>query len=127
MAIVTSPFVSERFKRVYCVSLFNGLHTHVASRCEDCCQRMLENSYILCVCIYMSLRTLSVQQDVIHLILCLPFGINAGICISVLMWEHGIFDMAKFSTLMSLSLRLSCKLCSELLVLKYLQCIVLCS
>jgi len=46
---------------------------------------------------------------------------NAGVCISVLMWEHGIFDVAKFSTLMPLSLLLSCELCSELLVLKCLS------
>ena len=75
----------------------------------------------------MCLRTLSVQQDVIHLILCLPFGINACVCVSVLMWEHRIFDVANFSTLMPLLLLLSCKLCFELLVLKYLLCIVLCS
>jgi hypothetical protein len=55
------------------------------------------------MCIYMCLHMLSVQQDVIHLILHFPFGISAGVFISVLMCGHGIFDVAKFITQTPLS------------------------
>jgi len=81
-------------------SIMFPLHNMVSGVITFSFSAVCNKFFLVCMCIYMCLCTLSVQQDVIHLILCLPFGINAGVCINVLMWEHGIFYVAKFSTLM---------------------------
>jgi hypothetical protein len=54
-------------------------------------------------------------QDVISLAVCFPITRSPSVFMNVMMWEHStlnnkIFVVAKFSTLTTLSLLLSCKL-----------------